>query len=235
VSTKRIKDLLAHTVGNSRSRRAVIQQFSLSGIDEGIGAAVTASGSTGSSTQALLGGLSGGARSDVADQITTLSKQLNDLRAVQQTNIDTTNENTRALVQNTTSKASGGSTSSKAGGLISSIFGSTLGLSPIFEGIMSLFGRNSSKPVQPLEPFALPPTIQYQGGYTAASGGQVTSIDYGQSGGARAAASTQSANVQIQVNAMDSRSFLDHSEDIARAVREAMLHSNSLNDVITDL
>jgi hypothetical protein len=34
---------------------------------------------------------------------------------------------------------------------------------------------------------------------------------------------------------MDSQSFLDRQDDIARAVREAMLHSNSLNDVVLEL
>jgi len=34
---------------------------------------------------------------------------------------------------------------------------------------------------------------------------------------------------------MDSKSFLDHSDEIAQAVREAMLGSHSLNDVIADL
>jgi hypothetical protein len=34
---------------------------------------------------------------------------------------------------------------------------------------------------------------------------------------------------------MDSRSFMDHSYDIARAVREAMLNMHALNDVISDL
>jgi hypothetical protein len=34
---------------------------------------------------------------------------------------------------------------------------------------------------------------------------------------------------------MDSRSFADHSDEIARAVREAMLRSHSLNDVIAEI
>ena len=41
--------------------------------------------------------------------------------------------------------------------------------------------------------------------------------------------------ITIQVQAMDSRSFLDHSQDIAQAVREAMLNMHSLNDVVSDL
>ena len=42
-------------------------------------------------------------------------------------------------------------------------------------------------------------------------------------------------SISIQVNAMDSRSFLDHSHDIALAVRDAMLNMNALNDVVNDL
>jgi hypothetical protein len=34
---------------------------------------------------------------------------------------------------------------------------------------------------------------------------------------------------------MDSQSFLDHSDDIASAVKQAMLNMNSINDVVTSL
>jgi hypothetical protein len=40
------------------------------------------------------------------------------------------------------------------------------------------------------------------------------------------------AQVTIQVQALDSQSFLDHSDDIAMAVRQAMLETTVLNDVI---
>jgi hypothetical protein len=39
----------------------------------------------------------------------------------------------------------------------------------------------------------------------------------------------------VQVQAMDSQSFLDHSDDIAQAVRQAMLQSSVLNDVIREV
>jgi hypothetical protein len=41
--------------------------------------------------------------------------------------------------------------------------------------------------------------------------------------------------ITVHVQAMDSRSFMDHSHDIASAVREAVLNIHSLNDVISDL
>jgi hypothetical protein len=34
---------------------------------------------------------------------------------------------------------------------------------------------------------------------------------------------------------MDSRSFLDRSSDIATAVRQAILNSHSINDVLSEL
>jgi hypothetical protein len=52
----------------------------------------------------------------------------------------------------------------------------------------------------------------------------------GNNGGGGAA-----TQITVQVQAMDSRSFLDHSEEIAQAVRQAMLNSHGINDVITEL
>jgi len=43
------------------------------------------------------------------------------------------------------------------------------------------------------------------------------------------------APITVQVQAMDSRSFLDHSDDIARAVREAILSAHALGDVVNEL
>jgi hypothetical protein len=44
-----------------------------------------------------------------------------------------------------------------------------------------------------------------------------------------------SPQITVNVQAMDARSFLDRSHDIAAAVRDAMLNSNSINDVVNDL
>ena len=45
----------------------------------------------------------------------------------------------------------------------------------------------------------------------------------------------QSPQITVNVHAMDSRSFLDHSNEIALAVRDAMLNLNAINDVVNDL
>lgn len=48
-------------------------------------------------------------------------------------------------------------------------------------------------------------------------------------------ASRPATHVTVNVQAMDSRSFLDRSHDIAQAVREAMLNMHAINDVVNDL
>jgi hypothetical protein len=45
----------------------------------------------------------------------------------------------------------------------------------------------------------------------------------------------QGHSILVQVQAMDSQSFMDHSHEIAQAVRQAMLNLSSVNDVILDL
>jgi hypothetical protein len=80
----------------------------------------------------------------------------------------------------------------------------------------------------------------------------VTGLDYDQTGAPRsyAAVGTGRASgtasgggslgggapqITFNVQAMDARSFMDRSGDIAAAVRDAMLNLNSINDVVNDL
>ena len=48
-------------------------------------------------------------------------------------------------------------------------------------------------------------------------------------------ATSPAPQITVNVQAMDARSFLDRSSDIAAAVRDAMLNLNSINDVVNDL
>ncbi len=227
---------LSRHLGNHHRRSDVLQVSSFPGLSVDNATATPSQSSGGGLGQ---GGSGGG--SDVGQQVAALSKNLTDLKSVQQTQLDKLNENTKALLQNTSAKSSGGSsTAGSIGSVASSLFGGVLGLAPIFKGIFDLFSGGNSQTAQPLVPFSLPPSIRYAAG--VGQNGSVTPVDYGQNGSARplngsgASSGPQpTQTVQIQVNAMDSRSFMDHSDDIARAVRQAMLHSNTLNDVIADL
>jgi hypothetical protein len=102
--------------------------------------------------------------------------------------------------------------------------------------LLHLFSGGTSNAPPPLVKFALPPSVAFQAANV--SGPQTAGVDFSQSGTPRAIGSappSASQQITIQVQAMDSRSFMDHSYDIARAVREAMLNMHALNDVISDL
>ena len=228
-----LTNLISGRLGNYRRRSDILHQLALPGLSIDNVANTPDSGSGGGSAM-------GGSGSSVGDQVANLSRQLNELRVAQQTQVDKLVENTQALMQNTVTKSAGSSSSTgnAVASAASGLLGGGLGFLPLFREIFDLFGGSRPATPQPLIPFNLPPSIQYAGGTT--SEGTVVPVDNGQSGQLRsvngvAKGNTQATpNVQITVNAMDSRSFLDHSDDIAKAVRQAMLQSNSLNDLISD-
>jgi hypothetical protein len=92
------------------------------------------------------------------------------------------------------------------------------GLGSLISGITSLFGGGEKKAPPPLQLFQLPDavnqTVHLQGGSPAGSSGSA---------------------VHVHVQAIDTQSFLNRSNDIARAVKTAMLNSHSLNDVVSEL
>ena len=86
-----------------------------------------------------------------------------------------------------------------------------------------------------------PLPIQLDAGFSAAGGGTPFATDSAEGHLPRAmtntattgATSSQGASqVTIQVQALDSQSILDRSQDIALAIRQAMLETTVLNDVI---
>jgi hypothetical protein len=60
-------------------------------------------------------------------------------------------------------------------------------------------------------------------------------LDSAPTSGATGNRAPSPAQITVNVQAMDARSFLDRSADIAAAVRDAMLNLNTINDVVTDL
>jgi hypothetical protein len=178
------------------------------------------------------------ATANLNDAVRQNSDQLTQLKSVFQSQIDSIAENTNALVDNTTSK--GQSVASALGdaakGIGSTILGG-LSLSPIIGGLMKLFGGGGETAAPPpVIKYAPPAAINLQ---TGISGGQLSGLDYSAGGQARSVSSPAPApaasNVTVNVQAIDSRSFLDYSDAIAAAVKKAMLDSNSLNDVVSEL
>ena len=174
-----------------------------------------------------------GSLQEFTTQLTALTQQMTSLGTVQQTQISATQDNTQALTQNTAAKGGGSSIGSTLGGIASTLLGG--GLSSLIGGLTSLFGGgSSSQPSTALPIYQLPNPINFEGGLTGSSG-QVAPVSYGQTGQPRIEPASSTPQVTVQVNAIDSQSFLDHSDEIANAVKAAILNSHSINDVIADL
>jgi hypothetical protein len=112
------------------------------------------------------------------------------------------------------------------------------GAGPLVAGLFKLFASNEPEPLGVLEKFNLPSSVSVEAGLTRDR--QYSDLRYAQGGSPdviRPGSGTpvQPPTIQVNVQAMDSQSFLDRQDDIARAVREAMLHSNALNDVVLEL
>jgi len=167
----------------------------------------------------------------LSESITQLAEQLQQLQTDSQAA-------TASLETSSGGTTGGGTSSGSIGSTLLDVFGAGLGLSPLISGIASLFsGGGDSTTPPPLTKFALPPSIQANGGVSE-SGGQAFAVDNPQGGLPRAAPTGRQmsapAQITVQVQAMDSQSFLDHSADIAMAVRQAMLESSVLNDVVRE-
>ena len=143
---------------------------------------------------------------------------------------------------------------SRGGAIASSALRSTGGgltLLPVVTSLLKLFGVGKQKEELPaFEKYELPAPIRAEAGLSQS--GETFLIDRGVGdrirqlpapAGATPFAGTPAvsdrpaagASITVNVQAMDSQSFLDRREDIARAVREAMLESHSLNDIVSEL
>jgi hypothetical protein len=187
------------------------------------------------------GGTADAASSQLSDTLSQLNQQLVQLQTVGQAQTQATTDNTQAVTQNTTQQSQGGSsTLGTIGQTLSSTFGIGSALSPLISGIVSLFGGGGSTSAPAaLTPYIAPNKVNVSAGVSDSSPGQAFGVDYSQGGQPRAVGTTvaqpAATQITVQVQAMDSQSFLDHSNDIAQAVRQAMLESSVLNDVIREV
>ena len=119
-------------------------------------------------------------------------------------------------------------------GTLSSGFGQALGVSPLLAGLTRLLGfGGDTTTIPPLTRFTLPPRLDAIAGQSS----QATDpfgAEYAQGNLARPIPGSQ-PQITVQIQAMDSRSILDRSQDIAQAVRLAMLESGVLTDVIREV
>src|SRR5262249_26105174 len=105
--------------------------------------------------------------------------------------------------------------------------------------IAGLFGGGKPAEPTPLARFLQPPALALEVANTDNILAGFPGVSRGQQGEPRAVERRSTVVMQpqvtVNVSAMDSQSFLDRSEDIARAVREAMLHMHPVNDLISEL
>jgi hypothetical protein len=174
---------------------------------------------------------------DLNTALSQAAQEISQLRTAWQQQATLIAANTNA-VQSNGGGQSGGSTASN---VVSSIFGGALGvISPVAKGILGLFGLGGSSAPAPLPVYVPPPPVSISGIVRSTSGDGGTAAP----AGSTATPVSQSANVSqaaapsqvtVNINAMDSQSFLDRSNDIASAVRLAMLNLHPINDVVADL
>lgn len=176
----------------------------------------------------------------VSEQLTSITEQLQQLKAI---NDVLTAERNVVLDSGTNTSGGGGSVvdsilNAVTGG-IGGIAGG-LGLAPLISGITGLFSDDNTSTGPNLSRYVPPLPIELSAGVSAFAPREPFAVDSSQGGLSRAVTTSQSPSVKspqitIQVQAMDSRSFLDHSQDIANAVRQAMLETTLLNDVIREI
>jgi hypothetical protein len=176
------------------------------------------------------GGPSGG-QSSTAEQ--GLIDALGQATTVIDAQTQATSANTLALAQSSQGQgSSAGKDVSDVLNTASSFLGGGLSLMPLVSLFSSLFGGGASQPA-PLVPYAMPAPVNLQ------STTNDQSVAWGENGLPRAAGGSGGSGggqqITVQIQAMDSQSFLDHSDDIAQAVKQAMLNMNSINDVVTSL
>lgn len=111
-------------------------------------------------------------------------------------------------------------------------------LPPFVSGLLKLFGGGGEDAPPPMpQPFALPKSVHLEGALEK-NGRVRTDLSYDATGLPRAAEARSTGGgptVQVNVQAMDSRSFLDHSEEIARSVRQALWESQVLHDALREV
>jgi hypothetical protein len=193
------------------------------------------SSSTPGGTNVAVGGGSGGT-SALTDQLTTIASQLQELQTINQSQMENIEANASAVTTGSKASGTGTSTASSVDSTLLDVLGLGSGLSPLISGLVSLFGGGGSSQTTAVTPYIQPLPVNLQAGFSGSSAGGASGVDYGEGGQPRqtTAASAQQ-QITVQVQAMDSQSFLDRSNDIAAAVRKAMLETSTLNDVIREV
>jgi hypothetical protein len=190
-----------------------------------------ASNNPSDSVTSLLRASSGGG------QLTSISDQLQALQAINEALMQQSAAAAGASTRDSGAGSAASSVLDAIGGVLGGGLSGGLGLSSMISGLTGLFGGGDGASAPPsLTPYVRPLPIHLDAGFSDVNGGSAFGVDAAQGGTPRAVTgSATPAQITIQVQALDSQSFLDHSSDIAMAVRQAMLETTVLNDVIREV
>lgn len=188
---------------------------------------------TGGNESALTASELPSAGGNLRGPIISLSERLNELIRASQSQVRTLEDNTAALARSSLSRAV--DTMKSAAGTLGGFSALSTGPTalPLISGIAKLFGGSKPEPPR-VTPYSWPASLRVEAGI---GGGANGGVSHDANGTPRLDAKSSAApapQINIHVQAMDSRSFLDHSGEIARAVRAAMLESHALSDVLSE-
>ena len=170
---------------------------------------------------------------DLSNSLSQAGQQIAQLQSAYQQQVNLIAENTQAIQSNTSAQA-GHSSGGAIGHVASSLFGGALGfLSPLVSGIASLLGGGSATPAA--LPIYTPPSPVSINAVVSAPPPQSSAAASSVSPSSPAGRQAPAPQITVNVNAMDSQSFMDRSNDIASAVRAAMLNMHPINDVVAEL
>lgn len=107
-------------------------------------------------------------------------------------------------------------------------------VNPIAGLIAGLFtGKGEAAATPAPATYLRPESLRLEAGFDGAKDPSITAVERQEGGQFRPTEGVDAgARVVVQVQAMDSRSFLDHTPEIAEAVKRALLESNGLRDVL---
>ncbi len=109
----------------------------------------------------------------------------------------------------------------------------SLFLGPVWKGLFSLFGGGGDEQPEPLTKYAFPEAIRTDVAAATRPDGQAGITRADAFGLSQTVASP--APIQISIQALDARSILDRSGDIASALKQAMLSNHEVNDNLSEL
>ncbi len=127
-------------------------------------------------------------------------------------------------ILNAVNPAGGGS----ATNILTSLF-----LGPLWKGIFSLFGGGEDQ-LPALAKYQFPGDTRTDVSASLSGDGGNTGASYDGFGSSRQNTSAP-ASINVSIQALDARSILDRSDDIAAALKQAMLSNHEINDNFSEL